>query len=246
MPPRKTKKAVEVKDTPIVFFLRINEKEEDIIPVGEALSYSEILSHTLFQNNVEERFNNSILKPLLESIHKDKEYSRNTCCFWCCHPFSNQAFHLPMTYDTYKNVFACEGYYCSPECSLAYLYSDFSISDSSRWYRHSLLIQLYGFLYEKYMISPAPPRSILRMFGGPLDIKQFRQYIEGTNDIILNELPPIRMLFPAMNVQGPLRDIKKYVSLSNDVIDKASESLRLKRTKPLQINVPTLDMCIKR
>lgn len=246
MPPRKTKKVVEVKDTPIVFFLRISDKEEEIIPVGETISYSEILSNTFLNNTNEERFNNSILKPLLENIHREKEYSRNTCCFWCCHPFSSNVFVLPITYDTYKNIYLCEGHFCSPECSMSYLYADYSISDSNKWYRHSLLVQLYGFLYDKYIISPAPPRSILRMFGGPLDIKQYRQYIEGTNDIILSELPPIRMLFPSMNVQGPLRDIKKYVSLSNDVIDKASESLRLKRTKPLQINVPTLDMCIKR
>ena len=54
------------------------------------------------------------------------------------------------------------------------------------------------------------------------------------------------MLFPSMNIQGHFKDIKKYVSLSNEIMDKASESLRIKRTKPLQVNVPTLDMCIKR
>jgi hypothetical protein len=83
------------------------------------------------------------------------------------------------------------------------------------------------------------------MFGGPLDIEQFRKYISSTNDIIQCELPPIRLLFPSMNIQGPLRDMKKYVSLSNDVVEKASESLRLKRSKPVHINVPTLDMCIQ-
>jgi hypothetical protein len=82
------------------------------------------------------------------------------------------------------------------------------------------------------------------MFGGPLDIEQFRNYISSTNDIILSGLPPIRMIFPTMNIQGPLRDIKKYVSLSNDVVEKASESLRLKRSKPVHVNIPTLDMCI--
>jgi hypothetical protein len=83
------------------------------------------------------------------------------------------------------------------------------------------------------------------MFGGPLDIEQYRNYIMSTNDIILSALPPIRMIFPTMNIQGPLRDIKKYVSLSNDVVEKASESLRLKRSKPVHVNIPTLDMCIQ-
>jgi hypothetical protein len=245
MPPRKTKKVEEVKDTPIVFFLRVNEKEDTIIPVGETITYSEILSNTFSENKAEERFNNAILKPLLENIHRDKEYSRNTCCFWCCHPFSGTKFVLPINYDTYKNVYNCEGHYCSPECSLAFLY-DMSISESTRWYRHSLLINLYGFMYEDYLISPAPTKYLLRMFGGILDIKQFREYIQDSNEIILSEFPPIRMLFPSMNIQGHFKDVKKYVSLSNEIMDKASESLRIKRTKPLQVNVPTLEMCIKR
>ena len=127
---------------------------------------------------------------------------------------------------------------------MAYLYSENNLSDGTRWIRHSLLNQLYSLLYTEG-ISPAPPRTLLRIFGGPLDIEQFRKYISSTNDIIRSELSPIRLLFPSMNIQGPLRDIKKYVSLSNEAVEKASESLRLKRTKPLQINVPTLDMCIK-
>ena len=160
MPPRKNKKStMEIKETPIIFFLKINENQDIICPVGEKVSYSDILSQTFIENTAEERFSNDILKPLLENIHKEKEYSRTTSCFWCCHGFNTTAFALPITYDTYKNTFICEGHYCSPECALAFLYNDYSISDSSRWYRHSLLIQLYGFLYEQYIISPAPPKT---------------------------------------------------------------------------------------
>jgi hypothetical protein len=101
-------------------------------------------------------------------------------------------------------------------------------------------------MYKKKTLSPAPPRSTLRMFGGSLDIEQFRDYINGTNDIVLCDMPPIRLHFPSMNVQGPLRDIKKYVSLSTDVVEKATEQLRLKRTKPVNPNIQTLDMCISR
>jgi hypothetical protein len=84
------------------------------------------------------------------------------------------------------------------------------------------------------------------MFGGVLDIKQYRDYITGMNDIVLSDLPPIRLQFPSMNVQGPLRDIKKYVSLSTDVVEKANEQLRLKRSKPSNTTVLTLDMCINK
>lgn len=244
MPPRK-KTPLKVAETPVVFFLKVSEETEHIVPIGQVTAYSEILINSV-QNPPVERFDNSILKPILENIFSEKKYSEYTCCFWCCHQFEGQPFCLPLNYDTYKNFYVCEGHYCSPECALSWLYNENSISESAVWYRHSLLIALYGFLYSNYIISPAPPRSLLRMFGGPLDIKQYREYISGTNDIILSRLPPIRMTFPSMNVQGPLRDIKKYVSLANEVVDRASESLRLKRTKPLQQNVQTIDMCIKR
>ena len=106
-----------------------------------------------------------------------------------------------------------------------------------------MLNSLYSSLYTEG-ISPAPPRSILRMFGGPLDIKQYRSYLS-VNDLIHENFAPVRLIFPVMAIQGPLRDIKKIVSLSNEAVEKASESLRLKRSKPVNLNVPTLDLCIK-
>ena len=243
MAPKKIKPAQPVQETPVIFFLRIpDEVTEDIIPVGEVSTYSEILQTV--ETNTTHRFGNDLLKPIIEQLHREKTYSEHTACFWCCHPFNSSAFVLPVSYEAYKNIYTCEGNYCSPECALAFLYSDISISDGTRWNRHALLNHLYSTLYTD-CISCAPPRSLLRMFGGPLDIEQFRNYITGTNDVILSSLPPIRMIFPSMNIQGPLRDIKKYVSLSSDAVEKASESLRLKRSKPVHVNIPTLDMCIQ-
>jgi len=244
MPPKKTKKVEQVKETPVIFFLRIpDETDETILPVGDVPSYSDIL-HSVEDSNITQRFDNELLKPILEKISRAREYSEHTACFWCCHKFNGHHFVSPISYDAYKNVYVCEGNFCSPECTLANLYSEQTISDGTRWNRHSLLNYLYGPLYSE-SISPAPPRTLLRMFGGPLDIEQYRNYVMSTNDVILSSLPPIRMIFPSMNIQGPLRDIKKYVSLSNDVVEKASESLRLKRSKPVHVNIPTLDMCIQ-
>ena len=246
MPPRKPKVQQEVKETPIVFFFKINEEAEDtIVPVGEVIHYSDILN-TVELNRPNERFNNELLKPILDKLSRDREYSDQTACFWCCHSFCWSPYVLPISYDAYKDVYSVEGHFCSPECGLAYLYAEPSISDGTRWNRHALLLHLYKSLYsDDKLLSPAPPRTLLRMFGGPLDIQQYREYLSGQNDIISNELPPIRVMMPSMNIQGPLRDIKKYVSLSNDVVEKASESLRLKRSKPVHVNTPTLDMCLK-
>lgn len=236
------KKSEAVRDQPIVFFLRVPEVQETVTSPEEYQSYSDIIQDL---DNSSNRFNNDILKPILASVCNQTEYSKHVHCFWCCHEIPNQTFTLPVSYDTNKMLYNCTGVFCAPECALAYLYADVNTTDSSKWNRHSLLKQLYHPLYEEKEISVAPPRSLLRNFGGPLDIKQFREYTSNTGDIVLSELPPIRMLIPTMNIQGPLRDIKRYVSISNDTVDKASEALRLKRTKPSSTNILTLDMCIK-
>jgi hypothetical protein len=49
---------------------------------------------------------------------------------------------------------------------------------------------------------------------------------------------------PTMNVQGPVRDVKRYVTLSQDTVEKASKELRLRRTKPVHAVGSTLDKCI--
>ena len=243
MPPRKPKATAnrQIDESPVVFFLKISDQSlTQVIPAGDVPNYSDILS-TVEQTS--ERFNVDILKQVLSSVVCEK-YSPQIACFWCCHTFSWASSVLPVHYDIYNNVYVCEGNFCSPECALAHNYSNPRIIDSAKWTRHSMLYHLYAPLYKTRLLSPAPPRTILRMFGGPLDIEQFRDYTAGENEFVLSEIHPIRLLFPTMNVQGPVRDIKKYVSLSTDVVEKASEQLRLKRSKPVNVNMPTLDMCI--
>jgi hypothetical protein len=252
MPPRKVKpsqkeQSVTVTEAPVIFFLKIGDQVDfqDVIPADEGLvSYADILN-TVEVSRVAERFNTDLLKSVLEKVTSNR-YTPQTACFWCCHGFSWTACVLPKSYDAYKNIYSAEGNFCSPECALAYNYSDNRISDSTRWLQHVLLSTVYSELYKTRLLSPALPRTMLRMFGGPLDIEQYRDYTTGTNDIVLSDLPPIRLQFPSMNVQGPLRDIKKYVSLSVDVVEKASEQLRLKRSKPVNANIQTLDMCINK
>ena len=89
--------------------------------------------------------------------------------------------------------------------------------------------------------------DLLESYKGDIEsFKIIEQYISDTNEIVLCESPPIRLQFPSMNVQGPLRDIKKYVSLSSETVEKASEQLRLKRTKYNSLNIHTIDKCINR
>lgn len=244
---------VPIEETPVVFFLKtLEELDEDVYPAGNTVGYSDVskppttmnYSDILKSMETTTSMSTDLLKSILEKTVCDS-YSADSACFWCCHLFNWAPAVLPISYDAYKNVYTCEGNFCSPECALSYLYKNVRTSDTTRWSRHTLLRHMYSALYERRELSPAPPRTLLRMFGGPLDISQFRAYAYSTNDMIMTDIPPVRLVFPTMNIQGPLRDVKKYVSLSTDVLDKASQQLRLKRSKPIHTNIQTLDMCLK-
>jgi hypothetical protein len=237
MPPKK-----QLPEAPVIFSLRLPAQEDTPVPAESTTDYSEILRN-VETSKVSERFNSEVMKDIL-SRTKVPAYNPGTACFWCCHAFHWKACVLPISYDAYENMYTCEGYFCTPECALASLYADSSLTDVARWTRHALLTDMYRKIYEQKDITPAPQRAMLRMFGGPLDIEQFREYIANSDDITSVQLPPLRLHVPSMNVQGPIRDVKKFVALSQETIDKASKELRLKRSKPVHTNTATLDKCM--
>lgn len=237
MPPKK-----QLPEAPVIFSLRLPAPEDTPVPAETSTDYAEIL-RTVETSKVSERFNSEVMKEILART-KSPTYSPATACFWCCHSFHWKACVLPISYDAYENMYTCEGHFCSPECALAHLYADSSLTDVARWTRHALLVDVYRKLYENRDVTPAPHRSVLRMFGGQLDIEQFREYIANSEDMIGVQLPPLRLHVPSMNIQGPIRDVKKFVALSQETVDKASKELRLKRSKPVHTNIATLDKCM--
>ena len=228
----------------MVFSLRLPVEDNTPVPAGSSTNYADILQE-VEASSVSERFNTETMKDVL-SRSKRPVYSSGTACFWCCHTFSWNACCLPISYNAYENMYACEGHFCSPECAMAHLYADVTLSDMTRWSRHVLLCDMYRHLYTKRELTAAPPRTLLRMFGGPLDIEQYRQYLANSEDMVSVQLPPLRLYTPTMNVQGPVRDVKKFVALSQETVDKASKELRLKRSKPIHTNIQTLDKLVTR
>lgn len=238
MPPKKA-----LPEAPVIFSLKLPVEESVPVPADMSTNYSDILS-AVEVSHAAERFNGEIMKDILGRT-KSPTYSQNTACFWCCHAFPWKPCVLPISYDAYEMMYACEGHFCSPECALAHLYADPALSDVARWTRQALLGDMYRNLYKTRDLIPAPPRTTLRMFGGPLSIDQFREQTAFSEELIGIQLPPLRLHLPTMNVQGPLRDVKKFVALSQETVEKASKELRLKRSKPVHSNQATLDKCLK-
>lgn len=241
-----------VADPPVVVFLKVpphlqeEEPHTDVEPTLMSSSYAEILESE-WQQEAGSRFDPESVHALISKVHLQTTYPGDAACFWCCHGFRWNAFVLPIQYDAYNEEYSAEGHFCSPECALAYLYGDVRCTDSQRWMRHSLLKALYHRMYPGTReIVAAPDRRSLRLFGGPLDIKQFREYIANTEQPTILALPPVRLHVPAMNTQAQARDIKKYVTLSTETMEKASNTLRIKRSKPVHVNVLTLDQCMNK
>ena len=97
--------------------------------------------------------------------------STNIHCWWCCHSFKTTPFPLPNKY--YNNNYHVFGNFCSPSCACAY---NIDLNDHKIWERNTLILKLYNELTNDNLrnIYPAPPKQILKVFGGNIDIDEFR------------------------------------------------------------------------
>jgi len=133
----------------------------------------------------------------LKNVIVDNEWPDkcDICCWWCCHKFDNIPCTLPTKYDPLRKRFTFTGIFCSWNCSKSY---NNNMSDHKRYERNTFLCLLIQQLYNietSLRISPAPPRECLKMFGGYLDIEQFRNKYHTVDCYHLN-LIKNNFLFP--------------------------------------------------
>ena len=170
-------------------------------------------------------------------------------CWWCCHVFQGIPVHLPHHLDV-NGVFHVLGYFCSFNCTVAYNYAqrDFDVD------RRSTLLHL---MYEKALgkqshtrLVPAPPRELLKDFGGDMTINDFRRdscTLKKEHRLLLPPLQPVVARIEKANPIG-VTQTTPVVPLTEKNVSKAKESLLLKRSKPRKTNHISLEstMGIKR
>ena len=159
-----------------------------------------------------------------------KTQSSGILCWWCSHSFSTPPVFLP--HWKTDDVYHVSGYFCGFSCCLSYSYS---LKDSLVIDRHVLLNQIHG-KCGRGRITPAPPRELLDIYGGPLGIDVFRK-------------KEMRVLMPPMksimySVETNIRDTCSFEKPTPDIViplntkdvAKAKQSLKLKRNKPKKSN----------
>lgn len=162
--------------------------------------------------------------------------STDICCFWCCHPFDSVPIPAPKHYNFKQKKWKVSGNFCSWSCAKAYMLERPS-------YQLASLLPLFRKQATGQAISDgikaAPPRTALKMFGGPLSIDEFRSEAGNTQASYL-ELPanmvidaPVLTLVPSITpkCQGMTLRPLNFDNLTPGI---RNETLRLKRPKPVK------------
>jgi len=180
----------------------------------------------------------------------------NFACWWCCHTFDTIPLGIPESINDDKiNLY---GNMCSFPCMYAWM-----CNDTKNGYRlkerYSLMIYLYRKIYgiedynENIMIKQAGPREVLKMFGGTLDINQYRR-LSVKSEFYVN-IPVLASIIPSIEEYGNstilstatsknvVQDDKKInIPVDEERINKAYASIKNRKTKAISSNSLTKKM----
>jgi hypothetical protein len=168
--------------------------------------------------------------------------STNIACFWDCHCFEHQPWGIPIKFEVQSGKFTVFGIFCSPNCALSYLLANES-NTSTLWERVSLLNLLNYKVYENdENIIPAPDKMCLKLFGGPLDINEFRALTVKNNKVFNINFPPCNIVAPVLEETKKIYNQDTYfIPSDKKKQNKIQTELKIKRTRSIYSNKNTLD-----
>lgn len=160
-------------------------------------------------------------------------------CYWCCHKFNTVPYGIPVKY--YKDKFHVFGCFCSLECAAAYNFNCNNSQDEV-WERYNLINLLARSIGHNKRVKPAPDRLALKMFGGHMEIEDFRKFSE-TQKVLNVNFPPMMTLTQQVEElnECDVSSEYRYIPLDHERINKYKEKLTLRRTKPVTEYKHTLD-----
>ena len=113
-------------------------------------------------------------------------HSSTSCCWHCAHPFDSSPVGLPVAYDDRENKWRLKGNFCSFNCAKAHI-RDKNQSNAAQMINRLSQLALYVHrcpAWDKPSheqgkaafpgVRAAPPKEALKMFGGWMDIAEFR------------------------------------------------------------------------
>ena len=160
-------------------------------------------------------------------------------CWWCCHPFDEEALRLPFKYDSRTKKFETMGHFCSWGCMKAFNIDRYGDNKAGLIGANILLLRqkMYG-PGHLGPIASAPNRFALSVFGGTMTIEEFRSYGDSCRDTVIS-LPDEIKRFQSVEKPKYVESIPVIKEDNNKIYDiinstVSGETLKLKRPKPLK------------
>lgn len=165
-------------------------------------------------------------------------------CFWDCNPFRGTPCIIPTGIE--EGIWRVYGNFCCPECAAAYLFQE-RLDAHVLWERYALLNRLYATGEETVRLAPA--RTVLRMFGGSMEVSDYRNLVAEKRLRVDVMTPPMISIIQVMDT----KPIDFYdASMKNTFIPwemdrmnrPGAQGLRIRRTKPVNEKEATLEFCM--
>ncbi len=169
---------------------------------------------------------NIMVEFINSNMYQEWPDQTNIHCWWCCHQFEGPPCTLPEYIR--RDKFYVSGCFCSFNCAASY---NFNKNDNSVWERYTLLNLMYKKLYNLpfVKIDMAPPREVLKMFGGYMDIEEFRNHCIKQDRRFQVIKPPLISIIPKIEEHI----YPKNKTINENIVNNTQTKLKLTRTKPL-------------
>lgn len=137
------------------------------------------------------------LKDLKLQFFKN-EVDKKSACFWCTYPFDSETCYI-LKHGSLGEIQG-HGSFCSPECSVAYLYNNMTWDDSAKIESYQLINNYYGKPngFEDNIKPAASPYYFLEKFYGNMDIQEYRR-LSKSNHMLLTVDKPITRILPEIH-----------------------------------------------
>lgn len=238
----------DIKDS--MSFLNEDRGESAAAVLPETKSVSDVRHFEApYKCTLPAHYSERLMVQFQDSNRAQKLPDRTDCyCFWCCHPFDSVPCVIPA--DIKEAVYQVYGNFCSPECAVAYLFYE-RLDSNIQWERYAMLNSLYSADCEikggsSTGIRSAPKREVLRIFGGSMDIREFRAIIHEKKLRIDVLSPPMVSIIQTMDTKPidfydqSLRNV--FVPTEARRLNApGAQGLRLRRSKPIAGKESTLE-----
>jgi hypothetical protein len=216
--------------------LELNDTHEHLTNDLDTILNNECIEKTTTStDNVTKEMIWKKIKQLKDHLKTDTLSSYKSDCFWCHYGFSSPTIYIPRS--KVNGVYEVYGYFCSPECALAYLNNE-HIDSSTKWERISLLHSLYSSVFEyNENIKPAPdPKYLLEKYVGNMTIEEYREMNHSKINLMILD-KPITRIIPEVSEYADDIDIHSRFENKTEVSTKKYRLSRSLNTKETVHNV---------